>query len=252
MIDLHVHTHYSCDSDTSLSEYCEQAIKKDMKYICFTDHVDYNKADFGYMYYNAESYFDEFKRVKYEFGDKVNILSGIEFAEPHLYKKEFEKLSKLPYDFILGSIHFWIDDLFPTDMIKHNIPIETAFEKYWEEIYKCVKYGGFDSLAHIDFPKRYYKNCLWDASQITAIFNEMIKNNIALEINTSSLRKGLDEAMPGSEMLDIYEKAGGKKITFGADTHSIHDLAFGYDLFEAMIAKRFDNIVYINRKANKL
>lgn len=45
MIDLHVHTHHSCDSEVKFEEYCEKATQIGLKYICFTDHIDFNKAD---------------------------------------------------------------------------------------------------------------------------------------------------------------------------------------------------------------
>ena len=44
MIDLHVHTHHSCDSTASMDKYCKKAIRNGVKYICFTDRVDFNSV----------------------------------------------------------------------------------------------------------------------------------------------------------------------------------------------------------------
>lgn len=248
MIDLHVHTHHSCDSSASIDDYCRKAIENDVKYICFTEHVDFNKADSGYGYYDANKFFDEFNAARHKYSHKLTLLCGIEFSEPHVYKKEFEMYRKLPYDFILGSIHYWIGDMFPSELVKNNIPADIVFEKYWEEVYKAVSYGGFDTLAHMDFPKRYYKKCIWNRAQISDIFKEMIKKDIALEINTSSLRKGLTESMPSKEFLNIYEGMGGEKVTIGADTHSPEELASGYEYADSLISGKLRNTVYINRK----
>jgi len=228
--------------------YCEEAILQGVKCICFTDHVDYNKNDYGYGFYKPQAYFDEFRRAQYEYSDRITLLSGIEFSEPHIYLKEFEDLSKLPYDFVLGSIHYWIDDLFVSQMEAKGINLEEAFEKYWEEVYKAVSLGGFDSLAHMDFPKRYYKNSLWDENKINDIFKVMVKNNISLEINTSSLRKGLSETMPSKELLYIYEKAGGKNVTIGSDSHSTNELAKGYVQAIEMLTPTMVNGFYKNRR----
>jgi len=252
MIDLHVHTHHSCDSKTSIDEYCKKAIEVGIKCICFTDHIDFNKADYGYGYYDIDKFFREFNIASDEYSDKLKILSGIEFAEPHIYKKEFDEFRKLPYDFILGSIHFWIDDMFPSQMIKKNYPVDVAFERYWEEVYKAVSYGGFDSMAHIDFPKRYYKSCIWSKPQIHDILSAMVKNDIALEINTSSLRKGLDETMPGKEFLEIYKEVGGVKVTLGADTHCTEELASGYEYANSLILQGLKSTIYINRESKFL
>jgi histidinol-phosphatase (PHP family) len=246
--DLHVHTLFSCDSKTTMAQYCEEAIIQGIGCICFTDHVDCNKNDDGYGYYNAAAYFEEFKRIREQYSHKIKLLSGIEFSEPHVYPREFEDLLKLPYDFVLGSVHYWIDDLFPSRMEAKGITLEQAFERYWEEVYKAVAFGGFDSLAHMDFPKRYYKSAVWKEAQVTDICKVMLKNNISLEINTSSLRKGLSEAMPGKELLYLFEKAGGRNITIGADSHSIEELGKGYGVAIEMLYPSMVNGYYQERK----
>jgi histidinol-phosphatase (PHP family) len=231
-----------------MAQYCEEAILQGIKCICFTDHVDYNKHDEGYGFYKKQTYFEEFKRIKDKYSDKIALLSGIEFSEPHIYQKEFENLLKHPYDFILGSIHYWINDLFASQMEEKGISLGEAFKKYWEEVYKAVSVGGFDSLAHVDFPKRYYKNSQWNEERMRDIFKVMIKNNISLEINTSSLRKGLSETMPSRDLLYCYEKAGGKNITIGSDAHCANELGKGYEQAIEMLNPVLVNGFYKNRK----
>jgi histidinol phosphatase-like PHP family hydrolase len=45
--DMHVHTHYSCDSQASMNSYCAKAVETGVDTICFTDHVDFNPHDDG-------------------------------------------------------------------------------------------------------------------------------------------------------------------------------------------------------------
>jgi len=228
-------------------QYCEYALRNGVGCICFTDHVDYNKNDYGYGFYEPSAYFEELRRVQDQYSGRLILLSGIEFSEPHVYKKDFEMMCRLPYDFILGSVH-WINDFFPSEMLSKGIKLEAAFEKYWEEVLKAVVYGGFDSLAHIDFPKRYFKACLWDQDQMREIFGTMVKNDLSLEINTSSLRKGLIDTMPGRELLEIYEEAGGRNITIGSDSHSIEELGKGYQEAVQMVGLPLVKGVYRKRK----
>ncbi len=47
MIDLHVHTHHSCDSRVTMEEYCTEALARGVTTICFTDHLDCNPVDEG-------------------------------------------------------------------------------------------------------------------------------------------------------------------------------------------------------------
>jgi len=226
--DMHVHTKFSCDSDANLEAYCLQAIEKGLHAICFTEHVDHNKNDYGYGYYNAEGFFKEFLPLKEKFQDKLTLLSGIEFSEPHLYQDELSELSKLPYDFILGSVHYWYQDMFPSSMVKADIPVKTCYEHYWSEVLAAIKAGGFDVLAHLDFPKRYYHELIIDSDKLHQICGEMARNDICLELNTSSLRKNAAEAMPDRELLSIYQSCGGKYITIGSDAHSADELSADY------------------------
>lgn len=234
-VDLHIHTHYSCDSKTTMQQYCQQAIKTGVSILCFTDHVDYNPADIGYGYYKPNEFFEEFNYSKAKYKGQVELTSGIEFAEPHLYRDELEELKKLPYDFILGSMHFWYKDMFAGTMVSNGIPAETCFEYYFKELLKSVEAGGYDSLAHFDFPIRYYKKAMYPSGIIDDILSTMIKNDIALEINTSSLRNGLTDTMPNTSIIKRFHKLGGRYITFGADSHTITDLAADYDMANTIV-----------------
>lgn len=234
--DLHIHSKYSCDSEAIMEAYCKRAIEKNMKHICFTDHVDFNKNDYGYGYYHADKFFEEYNRLQEEYGDKIHLLSGIEFSEPHLYRDELEKLAKYPYDFIIGSIH-WIDNMFPCEKTRKTYPAYKFYELYWHEVLKAVELGCFDCLGHIDFPKRYYGELVYDEILMNEIFKQMKKNNIVMEINTSSLRKGLSTSMPDAELLKLYKNNGGINVTIGSDAHSISDLGADNDYAKDLITK---------------
>lgn len=246
--DLHIHTEYSCDSDAIMESYCKKAIETNMKYICFTDHVDFNKNDFGYGYYHVDKFFKEYNRLQEEYGDKIHMLSGIEFSEPHLYKAELEKLYKYPYDFIIGSVH-WINDMFPCEKVRKNYSADKFYELYWQEVLKAVEFGGFDCLGHMDFPKRYYDQVVYDETLMKEIFNKMNKNNIVMEINTSSLRKGLSTSLPDADLLKLYKNSGGINVTIGSDAHSVEDLGADNDYAKDLIAQiMLSEVVFIQHK----
>lgn len=246
---MHVHTHFSEDSEVSLEDYCAYAIKKGVKYLCFTDHVDLNPVDSGLNYYKVDNFFEEFYNVKEQYKEELNLLSGIEFGEPHKYIKEFEHYCTYPYDFILASVHYFYNDMFLSQMVKDNIDYELAFKKYFEQLLLMVEFGNFDCVAHFDFPKRYYKKLYYEKETILKIFSTMIKNNICLEINTSSIRKGLAQPMPGEELLSIYKSLGGECITIGADTHELSHLAADFDIAKNLANKlELKNVIFVQRK----
>ncbi len=250
LADVHVHTNFSCDSETDMESYINKALDDNCSYLCFTDHVDFNKIDYGYGYYSSERFFREFTCIKNKFSSNGDlcILSGIEFSEPHLYKKELYDLEQLPYDYIIGSVH-WVRDMFPCKEVKARYTAKEFYDWYWQEILKAVTAGGFDCLGHIDFPKRYFNEVCYDSSLLSTIFNTMIKNNIVLEINTSSIRKGVSETMPGEELLNIYKQCGGKFVTIGSDAHETEDLFAEYNTAQALIKNLgLVQVVFIKRK----
>jgi histidinol-phosphatase (PHP family) len=211
-----------------ISAYIPAAQAAGVTTICFTDHVDNDPNDSGYGFYNADAYFADIDKARRSAGE-LEILAGMEFSEPHSYRTKLEQLSRLPYDFIIGSIHFWRvlngkRSMFPSEMRDSGVPAEAAFESYWDATLDAVTCGGFDCLGHMDFPKRYYKTLIYDEGKLRVIFKQMLKNGIVLEINTSSLFKGVDEPMPCKTLLELYKSEGGKYITIASDAHSAEQL----------------------------
>ena len=235
--DLHTHTFYSEDSAETIEAYCAIAITRGIDCICITDHIDNNPIDTGYLFYRADDYFKSLNAAKMKFGDRLLILAGCEFSEPHSYPRELEKLRSYPYDIVIGSLHYWYKDMFPSVMVQNNVPLETCWEYYWTEMSAMVRAGGFDVLAHMDFAKRYYGHLLYDEAKIAEIFADMIKNNVVPEVNTSSLRKGLDTAMPDADFMRIYASAGGKYYTTGSDAHFAVDLYADIDRIKAEMSE---------------
>jgi histidinol-phosphatase (PHP family) len=166
-------------------------------------------------------------------------LSGVEIGGgPHVHPEEYTTYLAKGYDFVLVSVHDWYEGLFASEMVKLPMPAEESYALYWDEVYKTVCYGGFDALAHFDFPKRYYGKV-------------MAEKGIAMEINTSSVRQGMEEPMPGKEILDIYKKCGGKYVTIGSDAHIPEDMGADFDKAEKLCTG-FTQVYYKARKRNNM
>lgn len=246
--DLHIHTEFSCDSEAGMEQYIKQAVKTGVQILCFTDHVDLNSNDYGYNYYNPEKYFEKFNYVKMNFADEIKLCAGIEFGEPHLYADSLAQLSKYPYDYIIGSIH-WIGDMFPCQKVREQYSAKEFYTLYWDEVLNTVKQGGFDALGHIDFPKRYYGEIYYSEEKMKEIFKYLLDKDMVLEINTSSLRKGYSETMPGKELLEIYKACGGRYVTIGSDAHEVQDLGADNHIAKQMIQQlKLQEVLYENRK----
>ena len=226
----------------------KKAIDLNIETICFTDHVDFNKNDYGYNYYNTESFFEKYNQIKAKYENQIDLCAGIEFSEPHLYVEELAELSKQPYDFIIGSIH-WVGNMFPCQKVREQYSAKEFYTLYWKEVLKTVKQGGFDSLGHMDFPKRYYGEIYYTETIINEIFKYLLEKDMVIEINTSSLRKGHAETMPGKELLEIYKANGGQYVTIGSDAHVVEDLGADYLVAKSLADKvGLREVFYKNRK----
>jgi histidinol-phosphatase (PHP family) len=216
--DCHVHTLFSPDSTQPMEPVCARAVELGLDAICFTEHLDFDVQSLGY--YRPEAYFAELERMREAYAGQLRILAGLELSEPHRHQDELALAQKRPYDFILGSVHYWNGGLFPPNMLAQGMTAEYIYETYWEEILQMARCGGFDAMAHLDFPKRYLNDVLcYDPAKLDSIFAAAVQNGLALEVNSSSLRCGCREAMPGEAMLRQYIAAGGTRITLGADAH---------------------------------
>ncbi len=221
--DCHVHTLFSPDGHQSMQDACQRAAALGLDAVCFTEHLDFGPGE--QEYYNPEAYFAELERMRERYAEQMQILAGLEISEPHRHLHELEEAQKRPYDFILGSVHAWIGDLFASEIARLDMPAEQIYDAYWAEVLQMVQCGGFDAVAHLDFPKRYMKDVsLFEPARLSAIFAEMHKRGLLLEINTSSLRKGCLETMPGAALLRQYKAAGGAYVTLGSDAHRTQDL----------------------------
>lgn len=232
--DMHVHSSFSIDARDDTDSMCESAIEKGLEYICFTDHCDTNERDPGAGRFQFDDYTRAIEAARERFGDRIRILKGIEFGEPHVYPKQFEEIVALDFDVVLGSMH-WIGSLFVDESLLQRFTVEQAFEKYYEQVLATVRLGGFDVLAHLDFPKRYLRDSDESSGMIDEIMKELVDRGMALEINTSSIRKGLPETLPGPTLVDRYVRAGGRRITVGSDAHSCSDIATGFEHAERLV-----------------
>lgn len=229
IVDSHVHSTFSHDGESDMEEICNRAIDIGVKYITFTEHVDFNPMEKNYDYLNIEEYFNNIEKLNIKHGDKIEILAGVEFSEPHLYNQQLNKYNNLGFDLIMGAIH-WLGDTFVgNDEILNDYSVDEIFLRYYNLLYKSVKNNSIDVIAHMDFPKRYLNYEYKNKALIDKILKEIVKNNIVLEINSSSLRKGLSTPMPSQWILEKYIQHGGRRVTIGSDSHRINELTNNFE-----------------------
>lgn len=235
MCDLHTHSHFSIDSSASIESMCMGALSKSITCIAFSEHYDLNPNDEGYGFFKPEQFSRAIESARKQFSGQLTILKGVEFSEPHLYPKEFAALNDQEYDVIIGSIHMLQDQYVGAQEILSRYSIEELYEQYFHVMLEAVRFAGFDVLAHFDLPKRYWKQSMTISPVIEEILTALVRSDIALEINTSSLRRGTEESMPNREILKKYAELGGKMVTLGSDAHKPEDVGADFDYAQALL-----------------
>jgi histidinol-phosphatase (PHP family) len=248
--DIHLHSTFSCDAKSTIDEMCQTAVEHGLQVICFTEHVDWNSHDEGLNYYRYDAHTRDIRNAQEKFAGQLQVLQGVEFSEPHVYPKQFEQLMKNGFDFVLGSVHYLGDMWVGGKKMVEHWPVEQAYEFYYREVLKAAQFGGFDSLAHIDFPKRYLRTKVEPQSLIEEILRELVCKQIALEINSSALRRGYPELHPSDTICELYVKNGGSRVTTGSDSHRREQIGSNFDLISEKILKfNLQPVYFKNRQA---
>jgi histidinol-phosphatase (PHP family) len=244
VFDYHVHTEFSYDCNLPLTESCPAAIAAGVTEIAFTDHVEHEPGDDGFGYYRAEAYFQAIDEARARWGDRLTILRGAEVDFNERTADDVRRFMERygdEYDVVIGSVHYGDDRqiIFPDYFAERTL--DEVFAPYFERIRLAVESGLFDTIGHLDLPKRYapqsHRNYdpLRYRALLEPVFEAMIARGVAFEINTSGLRQTPKTSMPGPAIVRWYADAGGRLITTGTDSHAAKTIGAGLETTLAML-----------------
>lgn len=252
--DMHMHTWFSTDSEACPRDMADEAVRKGLKTICFTDHFDKDDLEWGEEgIFDMDAYFVEMQKLQEEYAGKLNIRIGIELGLRTYLKDYYEELTKkYPFDFVIGSVHnvpykkdaegniLYTDPaaekLFTdrTDKEAYRLMMETTLENVRTS--EC-----FQTLGHLDYVVRYGKSREKEYSYtdyadiIDEILKLLIEKEKGLEVNSAGLKYGLPFAHPHPDVLKRYHELGGEIITIGADAHKPEHIAYDFAKAEEIL-----------------
>lgn len=252
--DMHMHTWFSTDSEACPRDMADEAVRKGLKTICFTDHFDKDDLEWGEEgIFDVDAYFVEMQKLQEEYAGKLNIRIGIELGLRTYLKDYYEELTKkYPFDFVIGSVHnvpykkdaegniLYTDPaaekLFTdrTDKKAYRLMMETTLENVRTS--DC-----FQTLGHLDYVVRYGKSREKEYSYtdyadiIDEILKLLIEKEKGLEVNSAGLKYGLPFAHPHPDVLKRYRVLGGEIITIGADAHKPEHIAYDFAKAEEIL-----------------
>lgn len=235
---MHVHTDDSPDADISASELVARGLKMNLAGIGFVAHVDMDPEDCCYGGFKETVYNRSIELAREKSGGRLLVLKGIEVGEPHIYEESVKSIVDYSnYDFITGALHSLdgIGMVLGSEVYADADPLSIV-EQYYIETLKMVEVSDIDILAHMGLFRRglalaglkhdFNELELWPDT-VCRILEVIIDRDIALELNTSGLRRKENITYPIPLILDMYHRIGGQLITIGSDTHREPHVFFG-------------------------
>lgn len=252
--DMHMHTWFSTDSEACPRDMADEAVRKGLKTICFTDHFDKDDLEWGEEgIFDVDVYFVEMQKLQEEYAGKLNIRIGIELGLRTYLKDYYEELTKkYPFDFVIGSVH---NVPYKKDAEGNILYTDPAAEKLFtdrtdKEAYRLMMETTlenvrtsdcFQTLGHLDYVVRYGKSREKEYSYtdyadiIDEILKLLIEKEKGLEVNSAGLKYGLPFAHPHPDVLKHYRELGGEIITIGADAHKPEHIAYDFAKAEEIL-----------------
>lgn len=239
--DCHCHSNCSFDAKDSVDALCKRAVSLGLFALTITDHCEASgyanpdTSEFGDFSQLVPQSIKEMKAAQKKYKGKLHLYRGLELGQPMQDLKSADTALALDdFDFVLASVHnvenekdfYWIDY---TEALAYDI-----LDRYFAELLATAKWNRFDSLAHLTYPLRYITgehgmqiDINRYAHIIDEIFLTLIKNEKALEVNTSGLRQKIGKTLPDRPLVERFKTLGGKYVTIGSDAHCTDDLGKG-------------------------
>ena len=242
--DFHLHSNFSSDSDTPMEDMIQAAIKRGLKTICFTEHMDLDyPEECGSFQADIPAYKQEICRLQSVFQDIIDIRFGIELGmQPHLGPRCAALAHEYPFDFIVASQHLvGGQDPYYRDYWNGKEE-QIVYREYFSELLTNLQsMKEFDTVAHLDYIVRYgpNQNQFYSyqsyADHIDPILKYIIDQGKCLEVNTAGLKYGLKHPNPEESVLKRYRELGGERITIGSDAHQPEHIAYDSAKAEAIL-----------------
>ena len=227
LVDYHLHTNNSFDGKQTIDELCQAAIARGIDEIAITDHMDiFAGKSYGFIL-NCEKTFSDIDLAKDKYRGKLVIRKGIELGQPMRNPAAYEEfIEEWPLDFIIGSVHNMENDIDVGEYNYKEIDFSEFFPRYLDCILDFARNYEFDVLGHVTYPIRYMilqtgkkVDPMEYQDQFIEIFKAAIARGKGIELNTSSIARGVGELMPTIPLLRLYRDMGGEIITVGSDAH---------------------------------
>lgn len=236
--DYHIHTPFCKHAEGGLGDFLQTARQKNLPEICFADHAP-NPDNYDQKHRMSIEEFGSYKKNVLSISppDTPSVLLGVEadyYEGCERFLKEW--LPRQNLDLVIGSVHYinsWGFDNPDEREVWDNVDVAATWRKYFELIGRLAETNLFDIVGHLDLPKKfgYFPGERAIKEMAPPVLEKIAGARMAIEINTSGLRKPVREIYP-SVMLLGMARARGIPVCFGSDAHKPDEV--GYEFAAAL------------------
>jgi histidinol-phosphatase (PHP family) len=230
IVDYHLHLRRPDDSPLGPysadrgEEYVEQARRRGIDEIGFSDHVYYFRQgehlwEIPWMLERCSDDLDDYVGAVLEAkrcGLPVKLGLEVDY-EPGREDDTRRLLEPYPWDYLLGSIHFI--DGFGIDSrprLIDEVGVEEAWRRYFETLTAAARSGLFDSLSHPDLVKIFGERI--EGFDYRPVAEAIAESGTAIEVSTAGLRKPVGELYPDPGFLQACRDRE-VPVTVASDAH---------------------------------
>jgi len=233
MMDFHVHTTLSCDGHCTTDEVCRRAIEIGLEAVCFTEHMDLDPADPGYGFLDYEQYCARIEESRRLYSAKLAVFKGIEVD----YQSRFERtirdwLADKDFDLVVGSVHYVDGEMLSERMVAKR-ELDEIYLSYLEQARRSADSGLFGAIGHLDYVKKFTGDASYLESRedlrpaLEKALRAIVASGAALEVSTKGLVAKSRDYRPSLDVVRLYKRLGGRKVTIGSDAHDCYVLGTG-------------------------
>lgn len=245
--DYHIHTPFCGHAGGEMIDYVRSAAASGLPEMGFADHLPLFHIDdptLAMSHEDLPAYIAAVQEIQAT-QREIPVRLGIEadYVKEHL-DDVAEVLARYEFDYIYGSVHFISGWGFDQSRFKYEFErrdIDQVYEAYFELVMEAARTGLFDVMTHLDVVKKYGHRPTVDLTDLYRRVGEVLyKSGVAIELNSSGLRKPVAEVYPSLEVLKIMHEYE-VPITFGSDAHK-----------PSQVGRDFDTLLSLARDAGYL
>ena len=217
------------------TEYAAQALRVGLSEIGFSDHSPMPRDDFDDWRMagsDLDTYVTKVAQARRDHPD-LSIKLGLEVDYIPGQEDWIRGLAaRHPWDYLIGSVHYvsgsWdLDNPKKLSQWRDRDPLE-VWTLYFERLTQAANSKLFDIIGHADLAKKFCFVPKEDCTTLFAGFLDAAKAvDVAIEINTSGLRKDCKEMYPSPKILRMASERG-VGLTFGSDAHAPGEVGLAF------------------------